>query len=56
MSPTWALASQGERLEATRVRTIRDWWRPMTLYVRVGQEASVSRISPKGTSPSLMSA
>ena len=31
MSPTWTFASQGDRLEATRVRTIRDWWRPMTL-------------------------
>ena len=30
-SPTYTRLSQGERLEATRVRTIRDWWRPMTL-------------------------
>ena len=31
VSPTRAPESQGERSEATRVRTIRDWWRPMVL-------------------------
>ena len=31
VSPIRVPESQGERSEATRVRTIRDWWRPMVL-------------------------
>ena len=46
MSPTRACISHGESVEATRVRTMRDWWRPMTLNVSVGAPASGSRISP----------
>ena len=32
--------------EATRVRTMRLWWRAMVLKVRVGQFSSVSMILP----------
>ena len=45
-SPTCVPANHGERLEAMRVRTRRDWWRPIVLKVSVGQDASVSMISP----------
>ena len=46
MSPTFMCMSQGDLLEATRVRTSMDWCRAMALNVSVGQEASVSTILP----------
>ena len=45
-SPTLVSDSQGDLLEATRVRTMRLWWREMLLKVRVGQVSSVSMILP----------
>ena len=45
-SPTLVSASHGDLLEATRVRTMRLWWREMLLKVRVGQVSSVSMILP----------
>ena len=56
MSPTFTPCSQGLKLLAIRVRTIRLWCRPMVLKVSVGQVSSVSMIRPKGTSPSLIRA
>ena len=44
--PGWVFMSQGDLLDATRVWTRRDWWRPMVLKVRVGLFSSVSMISP----------
>ncbi len=46
-SPTRVCISHGLRSEAMRVRTSRDWWRPMSLKVSVASlQRSASRISP----------
>ncbi len=45
-SPTWVSASQGDLLEAMRVRTMRLWCRAMVLKVRVGAFSSGSMMRP----------